>query len=198
MEATEFRRIVSPGGRRRCAMTDHSKAELDWLCEAARRALKPDLAADIWGLKRIDALPVDLIQQLDEAGYAVWCVAFSNRGHVADARAWLEWLHPDFRHVFAFRQLTEETTLVVNQVGSALACAVCPLPLEHYLRATLESGRLVLATVRPIPPLEPFLRGPMTCVECVKSLLGIRAWRLLTPRHLWRRLCADGAVQIML
>lgn len=178
-------------------MSEH-RAALDTLTQASRRAVKPDLAADIWGLNRLGALPDDIQAELIEAGYACWCVAFSPREVVRDTPWWASLLQRDYRHCFAFRQLTPETVLMLNQVGTALNCQVCPLPLEAYLRATLESGRTVLVTVRPRPPMVPWLRAPMTCVETVKSLLGICTWRIITPRQLARKLCADGAVTLTL
>ncbi len=158
--------------------------------------MKADLAADIWRLNALGHLPDELQEQLEAAGYAAWCVVFSPRHLVNDTPLWARFLHREFRHCYAFRQMTAETTLVINQVGEALLPNLCPLPLGFYVDATLKSGRTVLVTIRPRPQPRPFLRGPMTCVETVKSLLGIRAWWIITPRQLARLLCADGAIAL--
>lgn len=129
-----------------------------------------------------------------EAPLIAWCVVFSARRMDPAPCRWLRWLHPAFQHAFAFRALTPESTLVVNQVGAAMQVEVAPLAVDAFLRGlTKDGGRTVLLDTRPAPRAMPFLRGPMTCVETVKSLLGIRAWWLITPRQLYRRLRADGA-----
>lgn len=131
-----------------------------------------------------------------------WCIAFSARRMAPDAPWWLHGLNSDYQHVFAYQgldtkirdDLTLKQTLILNQVGSRLECAVVALDVAEFTRnLTQPGGRLVLLDIRPAFQPTPYLRGPMTCVEAVKSLLGIRAFWIITPRQLFRRLCADGA-----
>ena len=129
-----------------------------------------------------------------EAPLVAWCVVFSARRMDPAPCRWLRWLHPAFQHAFACRELAPEATLVVNQVGAAMQVQVAPMPVDAFIRGLAgDGGRIVLLDIRPAPGAVPFLRGPMTCVETVKALLGIRAWWIITPRQLYRRLRADGA-----
>ena len=111
-----------------------------------------------------------------------------------DAPWWLHGLHPGFQHCFAFRDAGNGTTLIVNQVGTRMQCEVAPLGMaDMVLDLTACGGRCVLLVIRTPAPAGPYLRGPMTCVETVKALLGIRAWWILTPRQLYRRLRREDA-----
>lgn len=41
----------------------------------------------------------------------------------------------------------------------------------------------------------PHIIQPFTCVEVVKSFLGVRSPFILTPKHLYKRLLKDGCIQ---
>jgi len=133
-----------------------------------------------------------------------WFVAFSARRNAPDAPRWLHGLHRGYQHVFAYRELeipvgegrVLKHTLIVNQVGAAMQCDVAPISVAQFAQNLAKQGRWVLMDIRPVPPLRPYLRGPMTCVETVKSLLGIRSPWILTPRQLSRRLRRDGAIPV--
>lgn len=116
-------------------------------------------------------------------------VVFEDR---TDARV-LRWLKPGFRHCFC---LTGEGTLwtLCDPLKSRLALAtVSGLESAELAEHFATGGRTVLlgTVADATPPGRPSLR-PVTCVEIVKRLVGLRAARVATPHQLYRRLL-DGA-----
>ena len=122
----------------------------------------------------------------------LWFVCFPFAA--TPAAWWQRPLRPGFRHVFAVRAEGGDRTLLADHAGGRLVLEVLAVPLmEALTNMRRELRALILAANEPTTPDRPRLRGPMTCVELVKSLLGVRAWWVLTPRHLWRHLRAQGA-----
>lgn len=132
---------------------------------------------------------------VSDAGDTAWRVAFSARGVNGPTPWYLRGMHPAFAHCFAFRPFLPGYTMVLNQVGSGLQIDVAAQDAADFTRNLLAGGRrcVLLTGISSAPPMRPYLRGPMTCVEAVKSLLGIEARRVLTPRQLYRHLRARGA-----
>ncbi len=127
---------------------------------------------------------------------AEWCVAFASRRRVTNTPWWLRGLHPAYRHCFAYRVPSGAPgcTLVVNQIGSRMQADIARVPIQDFTLNLLASGDYrVLMIALEAPPPRPVLRGPLTCVEVVKSLLGITARWTVTPRQLAWQLRALGA-----
>jgi hypothetical protein len=130
---------------------------------------------------------------MDEA--RTWFVAFPNPHAVTGGAGWRRLLAPGYRHVWACRAIGADHTLALNHAGSLLQVELVALPIGAFLadRQRAQAAWL-LAVQASTPPPAAALRGPMTCVEAVKALLGIRAPFLLTPRqrarHLVRRMDA--------
>lgn len=116
-------------------------------------------------------------------------VVFEDR---TDARV-LRCLRPGFRHCFC---LTGNGTLwtLCDPLKSRLALATIDgLGAAELAEHFATGGRTVIlgAIADGTSPGRPSLR-PVTCVEIVKRLVGLRTARVTTPYQLYRRLL-DGA-----
>lgn len=144
-------------------------------------------------LKRLRPLDIDPSTRLVH-----WYLVFTEIDH---AHWWDRWLAPGFRHVYAFRQ-TPEGWLYINPRTDYTEIA-----LEPYLNDNPANGFQVVSegpvTVLNVLAAVPKHRlrcrwfvGPVTCVEIIKSLLGIRAFFVFTPRQLYHyaRQC-NGTIQ---
>lgn len=123
--------------------------------------------------------------------YSRALVVFSGRAGVS----WLRWLRPGFRHCFValddgIEWLTVDPLLHRLEVRASGLSSEFDLASE-YRRMDLVVLEVALAPValRAAPP------GLFTCVETAKRLLGIRAWRILTPWQLYRFLSRAAAAQ---
>jgi hypothetical protein len=125
----------------------------------------------------------------------LWFVAFPLTGAPQERTAWWQRpLRPGFRHCFALRAEGGDRTLVADHLGARLVIELLRVPLVDALaNLRRQLGALILAANEPATPLRPRVRGPMSCVEMCKALLGIRACWIVTPRQLWRHLRARGA-----
>lgn len=125
-----------------------------------------------------------------------WYLIFPSRDALTGGPAWWQrLLHPGYPHVWACRAAGDNATLVVNHTGLTLQLAVMPMPLLPFVKqkADEQRARVICALAAPVDPTEA-LRGPMTCVEVAKALLGIRAPWIITPYQLARHL-TEGAWQ---
>lgn len=104
---------------------------------------------------------------------------------------WLHFLKRGFRHCF----------VAVPVAGYWVVCD----PLSHRTDLSLidrtgtvdlarwyrQQGLTVIETPLLDPPKKPAPWRPMTCVEAVKRVLGLRAPAVFTPWQLYRFLAAD-------
>lgn len=114
------------------------------------------------------------------------------------ARWWQRLLHAQRRHVVALWE-DHGVTLALDHRGSVLH-------IEHVRSMTPEETARGLMAAWPgaeamqvqveTPAAAPCLRPPLTCVEAVKALLGIRSWRIWTPHQLRRALIRQGAAAV--
>lgn len=105
---------------------------------------------------------------------------------------WLRLLKPGFRHCFLILN-DGRHWLTLDPMAGWTEVAVQPVPaafdlIEWYR----QQGFLVVPATIRAQPARPLPLAPFTCVEAVKRALGLRAWRVLTPHQLFRRLLADG------
>jgi hypothetical protein len=141
-------------------------------------------------------IPVDALAHRHDC----WIVAFFPARGLRRPGWWSALLHPAYRHVVAFRGATTGS-VIVNQEGVTLQADFAPYPPDFIARRLAEeAGAVMLAVWDERQRAEPrgALRGPMTCVETVKALLGIRKPFLLTPRQLARHLARAGAPRVLI
>lgn len=128
----------------------------------------------------------------------LWVVAFVPQPEVTDTAWWQAFLHPGYRHCFAFRALSPDLTELVNHSGRALSFAVMTEAADVLASRFARAGMKLLSIPAPAPGHGAMLRGPMTCVEVIKALLGWRGLFILTPRQLERALRRHGARHVVI
>jgi len=128
-------------------------------------------------------------------GAVTWYLCFPHAlAAGAPPRWWQRPLRRGFRHVWACRSDGPRRTLQVEHVGTRLCIRVEDLPLTDVLAAArVVAAPAMLAARQPEHRPRAVLRGPMSCVETCKALLGIRDPLVLTPRQLWNHCRAHGA-----
>lgn len=97
---------------------------------------------------------------------------------------WLKLLKPGFRHCFVILE-TDRGCIWVDPLSNSLTIKM----LEGYELAGLlqwyrDMGMKVLRTSVNGNRARPFAWGPMSCVEVVKRLIGLRNGAVLTPWQL--------------
>jgi hypothetical protein len=122
--------------------------------------------------------------------YIDWYVVFGNTG---ERHWWNHILKQGFQHCWALRRQGDlwiifHTGLGVTETYAAMG------ELEDVVR--FVDDRVIIRVSGWVDTLRirvPWVVAPQTCVEQVKSLLGIRAFWVLTPYQLYRHLGgADG------
>lgn len=113
-------------------------------------------------------------------------VVFSDQTDVA----WLGWLRPGFRHCFAVLHDGRQW-ITIDPLLTRLDVQAPHLPAEFdlvdwFARQGLLAVPAPLAAI-PASARRPVLR-PLTCVEIVKHVLGLRAKWVFTPWQLYRHL----------
>lgn len=119
---------------------------------------------------------------LDTAGRfpVEWWLVYSDTDR---AHWWNRWLRPQFRHVCAYRR-DGRVWLAVLPNAEFVDVHVLRTDAEPWPSdATVQ--RVVALRVEGIIRSRLFV-GPITCVEHMKALLGIRDWRVRTPYQLYR------------
>ena len=113
-----------------------------------------------------------------------WYLIFTE---VKRQRWWDRLLKPGFNHVYAMRW-DGFNWLIVNPRSDFLSVEVSTI-CDHNLRdLAIGEATATVGVLCEIPKgrlRSRFFAGPVTCVEVVKSLLGIRAWFLFTPWQLY-------------
>lgn len=96
---------------------------------------------------------------------------------------WNRWLHRSFRHVQAYRR---DGRIWLAYLPTAEFVDVNVLRTdEQPWPSSAISQRVVALRPEGVMRSRCFV-GPITCVEHVKALLGIRAWFVRTPYQLYR------------
>lgn len=97
--------------------------------------------------------------------------------------------HP-YPHAFAMRY-----TMLIEPTAWGLHADVYWLPPEDVAAALGKQGAtaIVKQTVNLPPPRIFTFRGLITCVSLIKACLGIKNWRIITPKQLFEYLIRDGA-----
>lgn len=98
-----------------------------------------------------------------------------------------------FRHCYAFRDY-RGITLIVNQVAQGLLLDATKVRAAECAKALARQAdvTVVLFASQLKPRYTP--RGVQTCVSVVKSLLGLKLWRIWTPQELHDYLIQNGGV----
>jgi hypothetical protein len=131
-------------------------------------------------------------------GRELWFVVFPRDAALGRGAWWQRFLAPGFRHVWACRAAGDGATLVLNHAGRVMQLGVEALPIGAFLRdRQAEQAAWVMAVAAPVQEPGPGLRMPMTCVEAVKAVLGLRAPWVLTPRQLARHLRRIGGRPVL-
>ncbi|WP_417821335.1 hypothetical protein [Terasakiella sp.] len=101
---------------------------------------------------------------------------------------WLKFLKPGFRHCFVILE-TDRGCIWVDPLSNNFTLKI----LEGYELAGLirwyrDMGMHVVTVEPQAQKSQPFALAPMSCVEVVKRLLGIRDRFVLTPWQLFSHL----------
>lgn len=96
---------------------------------------------------------------------------------------WNRWLNPRYRHVSAYRR---DGRIWIAYVPNAEFVDVHVLRTDAEPWPTSAIVQRVVALRREGRVRSVLHVGPITCVEHMKALLGIRAWFVRTPLQLHR------------
>lgn len=102
---------------------------------------------------------------------------------------WARFLKPGFGHTYLLMQ-TAGRWVVLNYGVDALCLAVTHIPAYASLGEFVKPGDTVVRVRAELRERYrvPWVFGPLTCVEMVKAVLGIRSPWILTPHQLYRRI----------
>lgn len=116
-------------------------------------------------------------------------VAFTGQTQIA----WLRWLKPGFRHCFCVIR-DGEHWLLYEPLSNRTVVSILRLPPGEDVGTWLAGLGMRVVPARPRPSRPRVLPWfPFTCVEAVKRVLAIRAWRIITPYQLFRALAREAA-----
>lgn len=99
-----------------------------------------------------------------------------------------------FRHVYAMRDYNG-VTLIVSHNAQGLIVDASPVPVTNCVRALNAQGVETVLAVAGRLKNGYTQRGVQSCVSIVKSLLGIKAWHILTPQQLYNYLLDNGGAR---
>lgn len=104
---------------------------------------------------------------------------------------WWHWfLDPRFHHVYALL-LRRGTWIRFDAALDGTNVDVIDAPVYAMAQDLVEPGAIVLEVKRTRQTERmraPWVVGPLTCVEAIKALLGIRRFFVWTPRQLYRHI----------
>lgn len=90
---------------------------------------------------------------------------------------WARWADPELAHVDIWQHVGDGCYIAVLPLFDCLGVELVgsqPSGIVQRVSARRQLGRVMI----------PF--GPRTCVTVAKSMLGIRNWRIQTPRQLYK------------
>jgi hypothetical protein len=112
---------------------------------------------------------------------------------------WLRALRPGFRHCFV-ALLDGSLWLTCDPLKDRIQVSILPVSARFDLAAfyARQGHTVLLGTINPNLPRQPFTLAPLTCVTVAKRLLGVRAPWIATPWQLCRllRSQAHGFVSV--
>ncbi len=123
-----------------------------------------------------------------------WWVVFSPDKiiHAAGLPWWNLVLAVDWRHCWAMKNDGIVWT-AVTQNAYGMEVETLGYGPEHDVPGLLAAGGCRVLHVTGERRVSYLGRGLLTCVSVVKQLVGMRAWTVITPAQLYRRLIRDGA-----
>lgn len=122
----------------------------------------------------------------DPAAARTVLVVFEDRA----APGVMRWLRPGFRHCFCALGSGGRWTVCDPLKSRTVLDSVDGMSRDSLVQAWLSLGARVLAG--PLPDTAARRRlAPLTCVELVKSVLGVDLPLVITPFQLWRTLTAE-------
>lgn len=133
---------------------------------------------------------VQTLLEFEGEEYVDWYVVFGNTG---ERHWWNNILKPGFQHCWAVRRQGDLWVVLHSGIGVTEVFAA-PGTLEDIVRIVGYSAIIhVRGWVNSSRVRVPWVVAPQTCVEQVKTLLGIRCGWIVTPYQLYRHLGgADG------
>ena len=109
-----------------------------------------------------------------------WYLIYSS---MDDQTHWYSKLfRPGFQHVQAMRRDGRYWIAVCPYFWGVDIAVVDFTPWDLFPKSTIQH----VTRMRSPTNLSALHIGPLTCVTVMKSLLGIRSWRVITPYSLWR------------
>ena len=114
-----------------------------------------------------------------------WWVVF---GDAPKRYWWTAFCRPGFEHCFALAR-QGGSWVQVDPGHDFMRVAVLPVSAYTPIHALVGDRTVVRVRASLTEQMRaPWIVGPLTCVEVVKSLLGIRSLTLLTPHQLYEHL----------
>lgn len=122
-----------------------------------------------------------------------WYVVFSRQ--CTNLMPWpLRWLTRNgYRHCYAFRNYNG-ITLTVNHLAQGMIVDASPVPAPDCVATLISEGRDTVVLFAGQLKYCYLQRGIQSCVSVVKSLIGLKAWHVLTPQQLFEYLSNNGGV----
>jgi hypothetical protein len=109
--------------------------------------------------------------------------------------AFLRWIFPV--HMYALLRwkgpdgnFLDDMILVDPHLGQVEITPIHLSDLAYRTRYTCELDRLLVEYPEDVPLTQRIVFEPLTCVTVIKRILGIRDWRIQTPKQLKRYLDA--------
>jgi len=113
-----------------------------------------------------------------------WIIVFSDKERL---QPWDLFTSKGYRHCFAIRW-DGFNWILIDPLGSWLEVQVMPYGIDENVPAKmLELGHNLLY-VRKSRSNKFIVRGPMTCVNIMKHLIGLKAFWIITPKQLYNYL----------
>jgi hypothetical protein len=126
-----------------------------------------------------------------------WFVAFPAQTFGPPPPWYMRCINPRWRHCLALTWQDNDKTLIAEHIGSRTRIETQPRAIGDALRELQErNSALVLLVEQRSPQPRAMMRGPMTCVEFVKGIIGIRSPWIVTPHQLYRHLRRAGASHV--
>ena len=108
----------------------------------------------------------------------------------------LRWLTRNgYRHCYAFRNYNG-ITLTINHLAQGLILDASPVLAPDCVSVLSKEGAETVVLFAGQLKYCYLQRGVQSCVSVVKSLIGLKAWHVLTPQQLYEYLIHNGGVEL--